>query len=78
METKADGNVWESSKNSGRKYIQFKFKENVKVFEAYYTYNELSLIAEIGGYVGLFLGWSVQQLFDIPKKFGFVKKYLKQ
>ena len=78
LETKADGNIWESSKNSGRKYIQFKFKENVKVFEAYYTYNELSLIAEIGGYVGLFLGWSVQQLFDIPKKFGFVKKYLKQ
>ena len=78
LKATADGNVWERSKTSGRKFIQFKFKENVKVFETYYTYNEISLIAEIGGYVGLFLGWSVQQLFDIPKKLGFLKKLMKQ
>ena len=68
-----DGNVWEG-KSDGRDYVMFKFKENVKVFEAYYTYNGLSLIAEIGGYVGLFLGWSVQQLFEIPKKLADIKR----
>ena len=37
-------------------------KENVKVFEAHYLYDGLTLIAEIGGYVGLFLGISVNQV----------------
>ena len=52
--------------------------ENVKVFKAYYTYDGLSLIAEIGGYVGLFLGWSVQQLFEIPKKLADIKRCMPQ
>ena len=30
------------------------FKEYIKVTEAYYLYSPLSLIAEVGGYVGLF------------------------
>ena len=38
------------------------FKENIKVTDAYHTYSGLSLIAEIGGYVGLFLGVSVNQV----------------
>ena len=40
------------------------FKET----KAYHVYGRLSLIAEIGGYVGLFLGISINQiniLFDI-------------
>ena len=44
------------------------FKENVKITKAYHVYGRLSLIAEIGGYVGLFLGVSINQitnLFDI-------------
>ena len=44
------------------------FKENVKITKAYHVYSGLSLIAEIGGYVGLFLGVSINQitnLFDI-------------
>ena len=38
------------------------FKEHIKVIEAHYLYSGLSLIAEIGGYVGLFLGISVNQV----------------
>ena len=44
------------------------FKENVKITKAYHVYSGLSLIAEIGGYIGLFLGVSINQitnLFDI-------------
>ena len=41
------------------------FEELVAVTKDYYTYTELSLIAEIGGYVGLFLGVSVNQVIDL-------------
>ena len=44
------------------------FKENIKVTKAYHIYSGLSLVAEIGGYVGLFLGVSINQityLFDV-------------
>ena len=34
-------------------------KEQVKTTEEIFLYTGLSLVAEIGGYVGLFLGWSV-------------------
>ena len=36
--------------------------DQVQVFEAYYTYDGLSMVAEIGGYVGLFLGISINQV----------------
>ena len=48
--------------------IRFYFPESIKIHKAYYVYDELSLIAEIGGYVGLFLGWTIYQitnLFDL-------------
>ena len=41
------------------------FPESFEVHKAYYAYDELSLIAEIGGYVGLFLGSSVYQITDL-------------
>ena len=44
------------------KYIKMDFNQYVKVTEAYFSYTELELIAELGGYVGLFLGISV---FDV-------------
>ena len=43
------------------------FNEYIKKGTAYYSYTTLSLIAEVGGYVGLFLGCAiiqVSQLFD--------------
>ena len=44
-------------------YVTLLFDENevIKVYESYYIYSGLSMIAEIGGYVGLFLGISVNQ-----------------
>ena len=45
--------------------LLFFFPESIRVHKAYYAYDELSLIAEIGGYVGLFLGWSFYQVIDV-------------
>ena len=46
----------------GDKTLIISFKENIQVIEAYYLYSSLSMIAEVGGYVGLFLGISVNQV----------------
>ena len=45
--------------------VTIKFKENIKVYEAYQIYSLLSMIAEIGGYVGLFLGVSVNMVTNL-------------
>ena len=45
-------------------FIEINFPKVVKVYERSYTYSGLSLIAEIGGYVGLFLGISVNQVIN--------------
>ena len=57
--------------------ITIKFHELIAVSKDQYSYIWLNLIAEIGGYVGLFLGFSVFQITDlmdllIQKKFGLV------
>ena len=51
----------ETKKNA---VVQLTFEQYkvIKIYESYYIYSELSLIAEIGGYVGLFLGISVNQV----------------
>ena len=41
------------------------FNGQVHETVAYYSYNNLSFIAEIGGYVGLFLGASMYQTADL-------------
>ena len=46
------------------RFLQFLFPESIRVQRAYYAYSGVSLIAEIGGYVGLFLGWSLYQITD--------------
>ena len=47
------------------KMIQLMFPESIEIQSAFYVYQELSLIAEVGGYVGLFLGYSVYQITDM-------------
>ena len=42
--------------------VVLNFAKVMKVYETYNAYSWLSLIAEIGGYVGLFLGVSINQL----------------
>ena len=44
------------------------FYQYIKVAEASYSYTELELVAEIGGYVGLFLGVSVIDINQIFSK----------
>ena len=41
------------------------FNEFIQEIVNYYSYDDLSFIAEIGGYVGLFLGASVFQITDL-------------
>jgi hypothetical protein len=57
------GNKKEVDKGLGEVLLTF----NGKVHEtaAYYSYDDLSFIAEIGGYVGLFLGASMYQTADL-------------
>ena len=45
--------------------VEINFKENIKVITSYHLYSGLSLIAEVGGYVGLFLGVSINQVTSL-------------
>lgn len=46
-------------------YISLRFGDTIKVLKAHFLYSTLSLIAEIGGYVGLFLGLSIYQTSEL-------------
>ena len=56
--------IWEKNNNEGEGSIKLVFEENIKVTKAYYLYTEYILIAELGGYIGLFLGVSINQISD--------------
>lgn len=47
--------------------VSFHFYKRVKVVRNQYSYTMLSMVAEIGGYVGLFLGVGLLQAFDFIK-----------
>ncbi len=51
--------------NGSEAVTKLLFEDRVKTIKSYYLYSFLSLIAEIGGYVGLFLGVSVYQLTTV-------------
>ena len=57
-----------------RNDFSMNFYQYIKVAEASYSYTELELVAEIGGYVGLFLGVSV---IDINQIFSKLLNYMK-
>ena len=44
--------------------LQIYFDEYIKTTEEYPTYTFLSIVAQVGGYVGLFLGWSFNQVIN--------------
>ena len=50
------------------KSSQLNFGKYIKVTKAKYSYTELELLAEFGGYVGLFLGISVFHLSEVIDK----------
>ena len=45
--------------------IEMKFPELITITNDQYSYSWLNLLAEVGGYVGLFLGFSVFQVIDL-------------
>lgn len=49
-------------------YLYLKFQRFIKVSRSRYAYTWLELLAEVGGYVGLFLGVSVNQTLSILKQ----------
>ena len=51
--------------DDGVKGIRINFPKQVKVYTSNFTYSFLSLMAEIGGHVGLFLGFSVMDVLTI-------------
>ena len=57
------GNKKEVDKGQGEVLLTFNGQVHETV--AYYSYDDLSFIAEIGGYVGLFLGASMYQTADL-------------
>ena len=61
------GKNYQESDSEDLEYAQIilRFEQLIKETKSYYTYSGLSLIAEIGGYVGLFLGISINQLTNL-------------
>ena len=49
-------------------WIKMQFNKFIRVTNAEYSYTELELLAEFGGYVGLFLGISVFHFSDLFDK----------
>ena len=45
--------------------LELYFPQFIKVSETEWSYSSLSLLAEVGGYVGLFLGISVNQISSV-------------
>ena len=57
-----------SNDYDARKLVFDKFIRVTKGAYSYTTYNELEKLAEFGGYVGLFLGFSVFQVSQVVEK----------
>ena len=55
----------QSSTNATYENLRIVFPKTIKVYDRSYTYSSLSLLAEIGGYVGLLLGVSLNQVTKI-------------
>ena len=54
-------------KNQGELILSF--RQKIHKTEAYYLYEGISLVADTGGFVGLFLGASVYQMADLFESF---------
>ena len=71
--------IWIKNKDEQDSQVKFYFYNRVKVVKSYYAYSGLSLIAEIGGYIGLFLGVSINQITNLILFIKeMVQKYLDQ
>ena len=73
FETKRFQNTLTGSFNHS--VVVISFERFIRVTSEYYIYTGINLIAEIGGYVGLFLGISVNQVTNLMD---FIASRLKQ
>ena len=55
-----------------QKTVKIKFEEFIKVSTSSPSYTFLELMAEVGGYVGLFLGVSINQTVDLLKNLAMI------
>ena len=51
--------------------LKLYFKEEFKIFTVFNTYDLASMMAEIGGYVGIFLGFSAKDIVLLLRVFYF-------
>lgn len=58
-----------STNNSKHATLRLTFQEKIKKTKSYFAYEALSLVAEIGGYVGLFLGVSIYNSSYLIERF---------
>ena len=63
-----EGDMQESLNDEVSK-TSFNFQPVVRKTKAYYSYGTLTLFAEVGGYLGLLLGYSVYNLADFIEYF---------
>ena len=54
--------------NENETYVRFYIKDQIKVMKSYLSYTEVSLLAEVGGYVGLLLGVSLMNMTSLIDK----------
>ena len=63
---------------SGEGWITIFYQRLIKVSRSRMSYGTLELMAEVGGYFGLFLGVSINQMSTVLKKlFDLAKKFTK-
>ena len=65
--TFSDITVIANTKTVNNSLVLINYAGQVKVIESYFVYDGISLVAEIGGYVGLFLGYSIKQITEITR-----------
>ena len=56
---------YDAKKDQGLATINLMFQENIKVMKSSYLVSFFDLVSNIGGCIGIFLGWSILQVKDI-------------
>lgn len=62
--------------NENETYVKFYIKNQIQVRESHLSYTEVSLLAELGGYIGLIIGVSLMDIATfIDKIFAIVNQF---
>ena len=62
-------NNWYHPQSYIKRHINLSFRRVVQVFENTVTYGSIDLMSDMGGFLGLFLGYSILSVFDDIKAF---------